>query len=82
MKILTIIVISVAVIYHIGLLVTMAKGKKLLSTMLITALSGIAVLVAINGFSSLLNINGWTLGVSASFGVPGIIAMLTAKFFF
>ena len=82
MKILTIVVISVAVIYHIVLLATMAKEKKLLSTMLITALSGIAVLVAINMFSSLLNINGWTIGVSASFGVPGIIAMLAAKFFF
>lgn len=82
MKILLIVLISAAVIYHIVLLVTMAKGKKLLSTMLITALSGISVLVGINMFSSLLNINGWTLGISASFGVPGIIAMLAAKFFF
>ncbi|MBR5451956.1 MAG: pro-sigmaK processing inhibitor BofA family protein [Clostridia bacterium] len=82
MKILAIVVISVTVIYHIVLLATMAKGKKLFPTMLITALSGIAVLVAINSFTALLNINGWTLGVSASFGVPGIIAMLAAKFFF
>ena len=82
MKILAIVVIVAAVIYHIALLTTMAKTKKMFSTMIITALSGIAVLVAINEFSSLLNINGWTLGISASFGIPGIIAMLASKFFF
>lgn len=82
MKILGTVIIAAAVIYYIIFIVTLSKGGKFLRTALISALSGIAVLVVISLFSPILSINGWTVGISASFGVPGIIAMLATKLFF
>lgn len=82
MKTIAIILISVAIIYYVALLATLSKSKKLFRTMFITGLSGVSVLAIVNAFSSIISINVWTIGISASFGVPGIIAMLAAKFFF
>ena len=82
MKVLGAVIIAAAVIYYIVLIVTLSKDGKFLRTALITAISGVAALVIINLFSPILSINGWTVGISASFGIPGIIAMLATKLFF
>lgn len=82
MKIIGTVVIAAMAIYYIALIVTFSKGGKFFRTLLISATSGVAALVIINMFSDLININGWTVGISASFGIPGIIAMLMAKLFF
>ena len=82
MKILGAVIIAVAVIYYIILIVTLSKGGKFLRSALVSSLSGVAVLVLVNLFTPILSINGWTLGISASFGIPGIIAMLATKLFF
>ena len=82
MKVLGAVVIAAAVIYYIVFIVSLSKDGKFLRTAFITAISGVASLVIINLFSSVLSINGWTIGISASLGIPGIIAMLATKLFF
>ncbi len=86
MKTLGIVVIGFAVLYLLILLFTFYKSGRFLKVMFITALSGLIPLFVLNLLSSYIgiaiSINAWTLGISASFGLPGIIAMLTAVFFF
>ena len=86
MKILGISMIVAAVVYHIVLLVTFYRSGKFLKSLIISALSGLAFFGIVNLLSGTtgvaLPLNGWTLGISASFGLPGVIAMLLVKLFF
>ena len=86
MKILGIIMIIAAVLYYAALLVTFYRSGKFFKTFIISAILGVGFFGFVNLLSGLTGVslafNGWTVGISASFGLPGVIAMLAVKLFF
>ena len=79
----TYILIGAALICAAAILICAFKTKHPVRTILISALSGIAVLsiVSITGaFTGVsLPINGWTVGCSGVAGVPGVLLMLVMR---
>lgn len=73
-------------IYVLMLLIFSVKSGKTLKTLLLSALSGLAVMVAVNlterftGIS--IAVNGWTVASSALLGIPGVLGLLTVRLFF
>lgn len=55
-------------------------SKKLLKTLLLNALSGVAVLILVNLLSKYIGvylpINQWTTSFSAVFGLPAVVGMI------
>lgn len=82
-KISLIILLSV---YAVFLLAFSAKSGRWLKTLLLSALSGLAVMAAVNLTDSFTGIsiavNGWTVASSALLGIPGVLGLLTVRLFF
>ena len=66
----------------LAIFVSMLRSRRLIRSLLLSAVSGVAALYAVNALGLLLGlrlaVNGLTLGVSAVAGPPGVIAMLLA----
>ncbi len=67
--------ISAVIIFFIALF-----SKKLLRTLIINALSGVATLIILNVLSKYIGvylpINQWTTSFSAIFGLPAVVGMV------
>ena len=80
-----VIAIILAVVYALCLLVAVARQGKFLKTLTATALSGVCGLLVVNILSLFTGVSlvptVYTVGASAVFGIPGVVAMLVLKMF-
>ncbi len=86
LKILGVVLLSLAVIYLLVLSVVFYRQGRFVKAMLITAASGIAAMLIVNLISRFTGVrlpyNPWTVGVGALMGLPGIIALMLINLFF
>lgn len=86
MQFIKIFSIILVCIYLLVLLIFAKKSGAFLSTLLISALSGVVTMAVINVTSQLtgvtLPVNAYTVGGSALFGVPGVLGLLVIRLFF
>ena len=82
-KISFIILLSV---YALILLVMCYKSGRMLKTLLLSAVSGLAAMTAVNLLSHFtgvnIAVNLYTTLSSAVFGIPGVLGLLTIRMFF
>ena len=78
-----IILIAGAVICALAIFIAAIKTKKVIRTLLLSAVMGIVALVAVTlsgNFTGVsLAINPWTVLCSATAGIPGVVLMLVIK---
>ena len=86
MKIFLIAFAAAIAVYILFLSARLYRTGHFFRALLISAVSGIAVLFAVNlcsGFTGVsIAVNGWSLGTGAVFGVPGVVGMLLLNIFF
>lgn len=86
MQLLKISFIILLSVYAVLLLLFCAKSGKFLKTLLLSAISGLAVMVVINLTSKIsgvsMPVNFWTVTGSMSFGIPGVLGLLILRLFF
>lgn len=86
MQLLKISFIILLVIYACILLYFCFKSGKPFKTLLLSSLSGLAVMVIINLLSRFtgvdLAVNAWTVSGSMTFGIPGVLGLLILRMFF
>ena len=86
MQIIKIVAICALVIYAIALLVFAVKTKKTIKTLFFSALIGIVTMTLLNLTSKYtgvyIAVNPWTVGSAATFGIPGVVALVTVRLFF
>jgi len=86
MQAIKIVAICALVIYAIIMLAFAYKTKKTMKTLFISALVGIVTLTLLNTVSSYtgvyIAVNPWTVGGAATFGIPGVVALITVRLFF
>lgn len=77
--------ISIFSIYVTTMLLTFLKTKKFITTLILSAMQGICALFAINLLGQYISvhipINGWTIGISSSGGIGGVIMLLFCDVF-
>ena len=77
--------LSVYIIYQAVILFSFFKTKRFISAFVINLLQGICALFAINFLGQYISvhipINGWTLGISSSGGISGVIMLLLCDTF-
>ncbi len=73
-------------IYALCFIILCYKSGKMIKTMLLSAVSGLAVMTAVNLLSKFtgvfIAVNGWTTLSSALFGMPGVLGLLIIRMFF
>lgn len=83
MQILKICFIIILVVYVLLLLYFSYKNGKIIRSVLLSALIGIITFTVVNllsGFSGVgIPVNAWTLGSSATFGLPGVLGLLLMR---
>lgn len=76
------VIYTVAVITGIIILISMARTKKFVGALLITALQGITALIAagiVGSFTGInISVNAYTLVFSSIGGIPGVVFLLIA----
>lgn len=67
------------------MLLTFLKTKKFITALILSAMQGICALFAINLLGQYISvhipINGWTIGISSSGGIGGVIMLLLCDVF-
>ena len=67
------------------MLFTFLKTKKFITNLILSAMQGICALFAINLLGQYISvhipINGWTIGISSSGGIGGVIMLLLCDVF-
>lgn len=78
--------IILLLVYAVLLLCFCFKSGRTVKTLLLSSLSGLAVMTAINVLSHFtgveIAVNGWSVSSSALFGIPGVLGMLIIRMFF
>lgn len=86
MQLLKISFIILLSVYFVFLLIFCAKSGKIIKTLLLSSLSGLAVMVIINLTSKIsgvdISVNFWTVTGSMTFGIPGVLGLLILRLFF
>ncbi|MDD4699224.1 MAG: pro-sigmaK processing inhibitor BofA family protein [Oscillospiraceae bacterium] len=86
MQIIKIVAITALVVYSIVLLAFAYKTKKTIKTLFFSALIGIITMTVLNLTSHYtgvyIAVNPWTVGSAATFGIPGVVALVTVRLFF
>ena len=77
--------IIVYTLYQASIIISFFKSKKFISTLILSALQGLCALFAINLLGQYISIhipiNGWTLGISSTGGIWGVIMLLLCDVF-
>ncbi len=83
MKSVAISFIIIMVVYVCLFLYFCYKNGKLLKTLMLSCLSGLAVFTVVNLLSDFtgvyIPVNWYTTGSAATFGVPGVLCLLTLR---